>query len=72
MSEFKIEKNVPIPGDRAKYPFADMEVGDSFVVHPDNAGNVNSSSMAYTKKCPGVKFRMRKQTETESRIWRVS
>lgn len=72
MSEFKIDKGIPFPSDRSKYPFEDMEVGDSFVVHPDNAGNANSSSAAYAKKCPGVKFRMRKQSETETRIWRVS
>lgn len=36
MSEFKIEKSVPVPaslaGRRAKYPWRDMDVGDSFFV----------------------------------------
>ena len=33
-SNFCIEKNVPLPPARActKYPFGDMEVGDSFLV----------------------------------------
>ena len=35
MSEFKIEKNIPIPIGRAanhKYPLAEMEVGDSLFI----------------------------------------
>jgi hypothetical protein len=30
MSDFKIEKNVPMPKGRAKYPWNEMEIGDSF------------------------------------------
>lgn len=37
MSDYKIEKNIPIPPEEAedkteKYPFDGMEVGDSFLV----------------------------------------
>lgn len=38
MSEYKVDKNVPLPENRGRrwgtsvYPFRDMEVGDSFFV----------------------------------------
>ena len=41
MSEFKIEKNVPVPMKRHKssiFPFAQMEIGDSFFVEADKDG----------------------------------
>lgn len=72
MSQFKIEKGIPCPKTMHKYPFPDMEVGDSFVFNPNDAGNVNSATTAYTKKNPGVKFVVRKQSDTQSRVWRVS
>jgi len=72
MSEFKIEKGIPFHAARSKYPFADMEVGDSFSFHPDSAFLVNSAAGAYSRKYAGIKFSVKKQSETESRIWRIS
>lgn len=44
----KIDEGIPAPCDRGsiakKYPFDDMEIGDSFVVEP--ADGVSASSMA--------------------------
>ena len=72
MSEFKIDKGIPFPKQQRKYPFADMEVGDSFSFPPDDACIVNSAAGAYARKFPGVKLSIKKQSETESRIWRIS
>ena len=32
MSEYKIDQNIPLPSRRGKYPWATLEVGDSFFV----------------------------------------
>ena len=66
----KIDKGVPIPTDTRgrpqKYPWREMEVGESFV------GDINARSMTsrvgYTT---GYKFTSRKIGENEFRIWRV-
>ncbi len=33
---FKVENNIAIPTRRTKYPFADMNVNDSFFIATDN------------------------------------
>lgn len=37
---YRIEKGVPLPPVNIKYPFAEMEVGDSFVVDADHPSAV--------------------------------
>lgn len=85
---FEIEKDVPIPETRqgrgSKYPFAEMEVGDSFLVEPEedpNLGVVDEeeyakvrgrvSNVAYKYgKDHDKKFTVR-QTDEGVRVWRV-
>lgn len=74
---FQIEKGVPIPSSRAvsmRYPFPDMEVGDSFVV-PFSAGQdgrLRSAACAYQRR-RGGKFTVRRFTrEGVVRCWRVA
>lgn len=72
MAEFKIEKGVEIPrkgrgrGRPSKYPWADMEVGDSFRVpnrkHPPNPPCKQLGA--------GKKF-VSRPTDDGYRIWRV-
>lgn len=82
-----IDTNVPMPtssgaGAPSKYPFADMEVGESFFIE---GGGIGSSSKVLrnrltgacaraAKAMPGKKFslRMRNEDGTEGvRVWRV-
>ena len=75
--EIKIEAGVPMPGDgRRRYPFHEMEVGDSFFVpHADKSGRDLSTrvSNAAVKwgKIHDCKFTIR-QVDGGARCWRVS
>lgn len=82
MSEYKIEKNVPMPeihsgkGIFRKYPFRDMKVGDSFFV-PKTALSDGSNSVRYAAsyfkiRHPGYDFTVRKVENPDGwRIWRT-
>lgn len=73
-----IDKNVPMPEGRARsrYPYADMEVGDSFFVVTNGtdenatARRLRGSSFTYGKKA-GSKFSVRKM-DNGFRVWRVA
>lgn len=54
---YKIESNIPMPNT---YPFADMNVGDSFYVEGDKKAitNVRVAANTYKKKT-GCKFKPR-------------
>lgn len=71
----EIEKNVPLPknGSKSKYPWPDMEVGDSvFFAVGDFAGCTKEqvSAHGYGNNY-GKKFKARK-VKGGQRIWRVS
>lgn len=73
MSEFKIEKDVPVKeaSNRAsKYPFKDMEVGDSFFVDDASLrGPIQNACRAY-----GARNFSKFVTRTVSngfRVWRI-
>jgi len=75
MSEVKIEKGIPVPSRRpksGKYPFSEMEVGDSFVIHPDNGGLICGAARIHKLNHPGMNFTTRKLSDTESRCWRIA
>jgi hypothetical protein len=70
---FRIEKDVPLPthggsGAPSKYPFAQMDIGDSFVGHGEK---VKAAAWAYAKR-NGAKFISRTVAPGQFRIWRVS
>jgi len=73
MEEIVVEKGIPLPtGARAaKYPFASMEVGDSFVVAGSSKQLARSHALNYKKLNPGWNYRTR-TTSDGMRIWRVS
>ena len=66
-----IEKNIPISNDGrlCKYPFDQMEVGDSFFVPKDEAEKARSSAWKYAKR-KGMRFETRKEKDG-ARIWRT-
>lgn len=84
----EIDKDIPLPtacgrGPPAKYPFAEMEVGDSFAVpltgerygnHSSDKAAVSLSVTSHTYgKRHGKKFTVRQlNDEGVARVWRVS
>lgn len=96
MTNIVIEANVPVPPKKAfvrgerksKYPFAAMQVGDSFAVPlgrmrklPSNRGAVSykgeltlrSAAHGYAKKNPGIKLTVRRlDDEGVVRVWRIA
>jgi len=62
---YEIEKDVPIPATTKKYPWNDMEVGDSFFI-PDGQPCASASH----RKRYGEDHTTRK-VEGGIRIWRV-
>lgn len=73
----RIEKDVPIPEDgRVKYPFAELEVGDSFAVHFSNGEKARVQGNLYTAKWRAQKRLNRKFVarivgENKVRVWRT-
>ena len=65
----KIEKNIPIPN---KYPFAEMQVGDSFKM-PETMKRtaLMVAAMRYSRK-HGAKFITKTMADGSIRCWRVS
>jgi len=70
---YNIEKNVPIPRSaHRKYPFLDMEKGDS--VFLPVKGHVFSGSISHAARVLKAKFVTRQVTENGKhgvRVWRV-
>lgn len=67
--EIKIEKSIPIPRARRRYPFAEMKVGDSFSVEGKD-GSVRSTVSAGGRRL-NMKFRVAVQPDSSYRVWRV-
>lgn len=78
MSDYKIEKNVPIPyivrKYGGKYPWEEMEIGDSFVIE-----NPNLNARGYTQSYIGQpniryapkRFSQHVQKDKSARVWRI-
>lgn len=68
MSLPRIEKGVPMP---TSFPFAQMEVGDSFVL-PTNTKRVTAwiAAKRYADK-HGVEFATRTVEDGSIRLWRI-
>lgn len=78
--EYQIDKAVPIPSTgfrtaprRSKYPFHEMEVGDSFEHFVEEGAGRKAAlqlSSVYSK-IKGKKFSTRTTSPTSARCWRV-
>lgn len=80
---FTIETNIPLPartnptvGASAKYPLADMLVGDSFLYPCAPATladrrRLSSALASHARRYKGVKFSMR-TVDGGLRVWRVA
>lgn len=71
---FKVEKNIAVPERRkrkgASYPFAQMEIGDSFACAQSDYGRVQAAMRTYSYHHVPVSFTLRK-TDDGFRCWRV-
>ena len=69
MTNIKIQKGVPIPPPRGKYPWGDMEVGDSFVTERKG---ISARAAGYAKRDgTGKEVRVRSQGDGTARVWRI-
>lgn len=68
---FVIRKDVPIPTTGKMYPFAQMEIGDSFEV-TKNRASVSVSAINFAKR-HGKKFMTRTDKATGvTTVWRIA
>lgn len=79
MSSIQIEKGFPIPHKPAlrgqsKYPFAQMDVGDSFVVYLENRKSWSFifAVVGIESRKTGHKFSTRLLEDGSRRVWRVA
>lgn len=70
---FKIEKGIPAPAHKRahKYPLADMEVGDSFLIPDAKTSAEISSSISYRKNRYGEQYVCR-VVDGGLRVWRTA
>lgn len=73
--QFQIEKNVPIPqanafGRNAKYPFRQMEVGDSFFASDTTVQKMSNNACGYKARGHGT-FTCR-AVDGGVRVWRIA
>jgi hypothetical protein len=69
-----IDKDIPLPPPRADpvapYPFADMAVGDSFIVPPIMSRSMQNAVARYKKNHEGWQYVCRKSLDGV-RVWRL-
>ena len=74
MNKFKIEKGIPLPKQRIKYPLNELGVGDSFFVASCNFKSTEYSSITsaanYHASKTGKKFTIR-SVDGGVRVWRT-
>lgn len=83
-NEIKIDKGIPIPKlsynngiyRKRKYPFRQMEVGDSFIISEEYSRDIMSrkgtAARAWSAKSGmGYKFSLHKTSDNKIRIWRI-
>jgi len=73
MSDFKIEKGIPVKvaGSSSKYPFKDMDIGDSFIIKNISSRATLSSSIRSFSLKTGKTFITRRDGDG-IRVWRIS
>ena len=70
MISLDVVKGVPLPAERKRYPYASMDVGDSFIVYGGKMQVVCNANYRAFKKL-GFKFIARCEPEGV-RVWRTS
>jgi hypothetical protein len=70
MINLEVEKSVPLPEGKKRYPYASMDIGDSFFVGAGKLQVVCNANYRASKRL-GMQFIARKEVEGV-RVWRVS
>lgn len=71
---YKIEKGIPIVpqvNHRPKYPFDQMEIGDSFAFETGKEKTIAAAAGMFAKRNPGYKFSVRVIDNKVARCWRI-
>ena len=68
MNPLPIDKAIPLP---SRFPFEQMEVGDSFAIPPDVQRTTASVAAARYGSKHGMKFITRKMPDGTIRCWRT-
>ena len=75
IGEFSVEYDIPIPGGSGsrptKYPFADMNVGESFAFDKSKLQSVRNNACSYAKRHDGVRFVCRQVAADTWRCWKL-
>ena len=75
MTDFRIDTGIPVPrargGHGLKYPFGQMQVGQSWLASPDTGGNALRVRAHQCGREYGMKFVVRK-TKEGFRVWRTA
>jgi len=70
MINLEVDKTVPLPEGKKRYPYASMEVGDSFFVDSGKLQVVCNANYRASKRL-GMQFIARKEPEGV-RVWRTN
>jgi hypothetical protein len=65
-----VEKSVPLPEGKKRYPYKEMEIGDSFFVGEGKLQVVCNANYRASKRL-GMQFIARKEVEGV-RVWRTA
>lgn len=68
-NEIKIEKGVPLPRERNKFPMGTLKVGESFEI--ENRPHIRSYFYTASKR-HGIKITMRTLPNGNFRVWRIA
>lgn len=66
----KVEKGIPIPDEKVRYPYEELEVGDSFLVVDESIHNVCNKNVRAGRKL-GIRLTARSVTNGV-RVWRTA
>ena len=67
---FTIDKNIPFPRMRGKYPLHNMEIGDSFLVNDGRSMKSVSGAIFVAARRAGISIACRTVPEG-IRVWRI-
>ncbi len=68
-----IDHNVPFPNKAERFPFADMQVGDSFLIPGDESRQqVRAAAINYGNKSGQVFKVTIRRTDAGLRCWRIA
>lgn len=68
---YKIRSDISIPNCKSKYPFKDMEVGQSFLCPMKDQKKIATAASKFSKAHPEYTFTIRKLNDETFACWRI-